>query len=543
MLRFDAALFAPVLAASLAACAGPTTQLAAVAPEGVRSEQLKQQQLVIESDLRQQQRVEDVGQALLAAATPFCGTALAPRVGVRFANLHSFPREYQEAARSLGFTDTLVIVGVAQGSTAARSGFSLGDRVVALDGGPAPRGPNAVSLLARAYAPRLTLEQGDTRFLADVSSDDPPARVAARAGGQLQVVMPADTVCGFNLAAVRREELNAWADGVNVTVTSAMLRFVADDDELAAVLAHEIAHNVMRHVQAQPTTGAIIDSAAAIRGANAQGELTKLGANVGSTVFSQDFEREADYVGMYLLARAGRPIARVPSLWRRMAQENPGSKYASSHPTTADRFVRLEQVAGEIEQKIARREDLRPEMGGASPPTRNTVAETPPTTPPTRAPVKRASSNTSTVLVDRPQRPGAPVEVDKFHSPPTRISSAGEAPLSTTTIIRSDSVSYTFGPPAPRDGMSLAQVRRRAREAFEDGREALDHRLYEWAENRFREAVLYDGSEARYHAALGTILLKRGKRVEAEAVLTAAVLLDIENADYRQLLIDARQRP
>jgi hypothetical protein len=553
MSRLDAVLFASAAALTVA-CARPTTQLGTIAPEAVRTEQLKQQQLVIEWDLRQQQRVDDVGHGLLAAATPFCGAAVVPRVGARFANVHSFSREYQEAARSLGFTDTLVIVGVAQGSTAARSGFSPGDRVVAVDGGPAPSGPDAVSLLARAFAarpahaPRLTLEQGGTRFLADVvSSDDPAAASAARVGAQLRVSMPADTVCAFNLVAARNDQLNAWADGVNVTVTSAMLRFVADDDELAAVLAHEIAHNAMRHVQAQQKNaamggllGAIIDVAAATQGVNTQGELTKLGANVGSTVYSQDFEREADYVGMYLLARAGRPIVKVPNLWRRMAQENPASiKYASTHPTTAERFVRLEQVAREIEQKIAAGEDLRPEMRGESPSPGRTVAQG----PSNKTAANRAASKTSAVLIDRPQRPAALVEVPKYEPPTTQTSSAGDVALiSTTTITRPDSVSYTFGPPAPRNGLSLAQVRRRAREAFDDGREALELRLYERAENRFREAVFYDGGEARYHAALGAILLKRGKRVEAEAVLTAAVLLDVENAEYRQLLVEARKR-
>jgi hypothetical protein len=504
------------------ACAKPTTQLAAIAPQAVRAEQLEQQQLVIEWDLRRQQRVDDVGHALLAAATPFCGGALAPRAGVRFANVHSFSPEYQDVARSLGFTDTLVIVGVAQGSTAASLGFSLGDRVLALDGGPPPSGPNAVSLLARAfatrstYAPRLTLEQGDTRFLADVvSRDDPVVGGVARAGGQLRVAMPADTVCAFNLVVTRADELNAWADGVNVMVTSAMLRFLADDDELAAVLAHEIAHNAMHRVQAQQDT------------------------TIGrSTVFSQDVEREADYVGMYLLARAGRPTAKVPNLWRRMAQEHPGSKYASSHPTTAERFVRLERVTGEIEQKIARGEDLRPDMGGAPPSPRSALAQTPAKT----AAANRRAPRTSTVLVDRSQRTDALV-VPKYEPPPTVIASAGEvAPISTTTIWRSDSVSYTFGPPVPRNGLTIAQVRRRAREAFDDGREALELRLYERAEDRFHEAVLYDGSEARYHAALGAILLKRGKSVAAEAVLTAAVLLDIENAEYRRLLVEARKR-
>jgi beta-barrel assembly-enhancing protease len=529
MSRFEAALCVSLLAASAAACAGPTRQLASVAPEPVRAEQYKKQQVVIESDLRQQQRVNDVGHALLAAGTPFCGGALAPNTGVRFANVHSFSREEQDAARSLGFTDTLIVVGVASGSTAARSGFSVGDRVVALDGGPPPSGPNAVTLLTDAFAarpahaPRLTLEQGGTRFLGDVVSGDVVSGDAAsgsgvaRVGGQLRVAMPADTVCAFNLVAARSDELNASADGVNVTVTSAMLRFVADDDDLAAVLAHQIAHNAMRHVQAsqQDTTS-------------------------GRTrVFSLDLEREADSVGMYLLARAGRPTARVPNLWRRIGREHLGNnKYASAHPTTPERFLTLEQMTGEIQRKIARGEELRPEPRGAL----TSPGTAPAQTAARSTTAKRGASRTSTVIVDR-SRQTAALEVPKYEPPPPLIASSGEvSPMSTTTIWRSDSVSYTFGPPVPRNGLTVAQARRRAREAFDDGREAVELRLYERAEDRFREAVLYDGSDARYHGALGAMLLKRGKVVEAEAVLSAAVLLDVENAEYRRLLLDARKR-
>jgi Flp pilus assembly protein TadD len=78
---------------------------------------------------------------------------------------------------------------------------------------------------------------------------------------------------------------------------------------------------------------------------------------------------------------------------------------------------------------------------------------------------------------------------------------------------------------------------------YQDGGEALELRLYEQAEAKYREAVLYDGGEPRYHAALGAILLKRGKIAAAEAALSAAVLLDVENAEYRRLLTEARRRP
>ena len=460
----------------------------------------------------------------------------------------------------MGFSDTLVVVGVAAGSAAERAGFAVGDRVVAMDGGAPPVGPTGLPTLARQLQVRrvpgtsLTLERGTLGF----SSSETPSRDTTLArprlsSAVLRTAVPSDTVCSYNLIAARKDELNAWADGTNVTVTSAMLRFVADDDELAAALAHEIAHNAMRHVQAQQKNaalgglfGAIIDIAAATQGVNTQGEFTKTGINVGSIVFSQDFEREADYVGMYLLARAGRSTVRAANLWRRMAQENPGSiKYASTHPTTAERFVRLEQASREIEQKIARGEELRPEMRGAPAPAgrqTSVASATPPTTTASTAPSPKPSAPPERSVAAAKSQVARPASVTQESAGSVAVEPA-TARSSYTTLEVSDSIKYTFGPAAPRNGLTTSQARRRALQAYQDGGEALELRLYEQAEARYREAVLYDGGEARYHAALGAILLKRGKIAAAEAALSAAVLLDVENAEYRRLLTEARSRP
>jgi len=489
-----------LIAVSVGACATAGTRPTPATPESVHAAQLEQQRLLIARDLRQQRRVDEVGHKLLAAATPFCAGAAASGTGVRFANVHSFPSSYEEAARGLGFSDTVIIVSVARGSAAARAGITVGDRVIGVNDATTPRGPNAASVLARAIAagvptaPRLTLRHGDTTFFMDASARSEARGRSATPATDTRVSLPADTVCGYNLIASRKDEVNAWSDGSNVTVTSAMLRFVVDNDELAAVLAHQIAHNALGHIQVQQRStidgsfGAIVDTSAVVRAANAGATNGRQPLDVTSVVFSQDQERDADDVAMYLLSRVGRPVPEVTNLWRHVAQQNPTNvKYAGVHPTSKARLVRLERTEREMPEKIAR---------GAMP--------------------------TPALMSAR--------AVDAMES------------LSTYELSAGDSVSYTFGPPVARDGLTLTEVRRRALQAYQDGNEALELRLYDQAEARYREAVLYDGSEARYHAALGATMLKRGKRAEAEAVLSAAVLLDVDNAEYRRLLVMARQR-
>jgi len=500
MPHFSSPRTAFLVAVWVSACATAGTQHAPATPETVHAAQLQQQEVLITRDLRQQRRVDDVGHTLLAVATPYCVGAVTSGTGVRFANVNSFPSTYEDAARAVGFSDTVIIVSVARGSAAARAGIEVGDRVVGVNDGTAPRGPNAASQLARAIAaraataPRLTLHHGDTTFLMDASGRSEPRATSGAPASDTHITVPADTICGYNLIASRKDEINAWADGSNVTVTSAMMRFVVDNDELAAVLAHGIAHNALGHVQAQQQStidgsfGAIVDTSAAVRTMNANGETGRQPLDVGSLVFSQVQERDADDVAMYLLGRAGRPVNEVTNLWRHVAQHNPANvKYVGLHPTTKARLARLERVEREMPGKIARGE--RPTPAVATP---NVVGAT--------------------------------------------------ESLAMYELSAGDSVSYTFGPPVARDGLTLAEVRRRALQAYQDGNEALELRLYDQAEARYREAVLYDGSEPRYHAALGATLLKRGKRAEAEAVLSAAVLLDVDNAEYRRLLVAARQR-
>jgi predicted Zn-dependent protease len=77
--------------------------------------------------------------------------------------------------------------------------------------------------------------------------------------------------------------------------------------------------------------------------------------------YSQDFESEADYVGMYFMRRAGFDIDDVEAVWRRMAVEHPESiRLAYTHPTTAERFLVLARTRDEIRTKEASGEPLVP---------------------------------------------------------------------------------------------------------------------------------------------------------------------------------------
>lgn len=381
-------LMIPCLILSLAAaCAAPTSQIATVSTDEMRAEQLKQQAFVVRADLADQQRVLDVGFPLLRAALPICGQgATTTRAGVYFANQYAAGKDYQSAVRALGFSDTLTVIAVVKGSGAERAGIVAGDRLIHVAGRPAPVGKNALKDLNEEFA---RIRNADSNYALGIRHAPPGAWPSSVTSGhdvtqqatgaptasdssmmsEVTITAAPDTVCDYSLVSLRSTELNAFADGKIVYVTSAMLRFAASDDELAIVLGHEIAHNAMHHMDAKKRNaglgalfGAVLDGVAASQGVYTGGSFSQNFAAMGSQVFSQQFESEADYVGLYVLARSGRPFANSADFWRRMGAENPGSiKFASSHPTTAERFLRLEKATTEIQQKQASGAALLPE--------------------------------------------------------------------------------------------------------------------------------------------------------------------------------------
>ena len=76
-----------------------------------------------------------------------------------------------------------------------------------------------------------------------------------------------------------------------------------------------------------------------------------------------DFEKEADYVGAYYVARAGYNVVGAERLWRAFAQEDPKQMvYAGLHPTSPERFVQMQKTNEEILRKRQLNQSLTPEM-------------------------------------------------------------------------------------------------------------------------------------------------------------------------------------
>jgi predicted Zn-dependent protease len=146
--------------------------------------------------------------------------------------------------------------------------------------------------------------------------------------------------------------INAWAlPGGKVAVYTGLLNLGLSDDELAAVLAHEIGHAIAQHSRERMSEALGINLGLSVLGASGkmsdatlQAVNVALGIGVGLP-FNRKQESEADYIGLDLMARAGYDPRAALSLWQKMSKAAGGSKtpeFLSTHPSTERRMRDIE---------------------------------------------------------------------------------------------------------------------------------------------------------------------------------------------------------
>jgi metalloendopeptidase OMA1, mitochondrial len=153
-------------------------------------------------------------------------------------------------------------------------------------------------------------------------------------------------------------QINAFAmAGGKVGVFSGLFKIAKTDDELASVIAHEIAHVTAKHVHEKlsrelavgtvGTVGAIGGMATGVPliTVDALSQVYGLGTGIGGFAFDRAKEKEADYVGLMYMARAGYdPQAAVrvlEALETESANDPVQPALLSTHPTHPQRIIQL----------------------------------------------------------------------------------------------------------------------------------------------------------------------------------------------------------
>jgi len=143
--------------------------------------------------------------------------------------------------------------------------------------------------------------------------------------------------------------VNAWAlPGGKCAVYTGLLPVAKNEDGLAIVMAHEVAHVIARHGAERAShsmIGAVGVAGMAMTDMDKRDKLIVLSAyGLGLALpFSRTQESEADQLGLYIAADAGFDPREAIPLWRRMGKEKKGAppEFMSTHPSSKTRIQQL----------------------------------------------------------------------------------------------------------------------------------------------------------------------------------------------------------
>lgn len=172
----------------------------------------------------------------------------------------------------------------------------------------------------------------------------------------------------FNL--IDSETINAFClPGGKVAFYTGILAVAQNEDAIAGIMGHEIAHATLRHggermtqnilAQGGMTAAALGLSLGGLDEATSTNVMGAIGAGIqygGLLPYSREHESEADLVGLRYMIEAGYDPNEVPKLWERMAalsSERP-SEFMSTHPDPLKRAETIRQAIPQMMREAGR---------------------------------------------------------------------------------------------------------------------------------------------------------------------------------------------
>lgn len=258
--------------------------------------------------LERYQRLERVGATLRLAAEPLCDGPRTAVLGVVAVTFDQLPLPLREAAfEGYGVDDLPRILWVDPDLAADRAGVLAGDTLLSIDG--------------RQIDSAASLEP-----LRDPGDTKPMVVELERDGDVFRVNVDFQPGCTRAVRLEVLDRIDAFSDDDRIVVYTGMLRFVENDDELAVILAHELAHQLLGHEAGD-----------------------------------DGIETDADRLGLQLTALAGYDVSVAEGLVRRMGREFPHAleeRVSHSHPGAKDRAESMRAQSDEILDRLARGEPL-----------------------------------------------------------------------------------------------------------------------------------------------------------------------------------------
>lgn len=267
-------------------------------------------------------RLATIAHRLVTANAPLCRD-LTPATGLVLHAVNQYDAATTDTARQVfGFATPVAVEAVVPSSAAARAGLRHDDSVAAIGG---------TVLSAKATAP----SSADRDKALDVleRQGTPVAVTIERDGKRQDVAIAAPMGCRARFEVLLGPQMTAQADSRIVQIG---VRFFEKyrDEETAVIVAHELAHIILRHRDRLETAG--------VKG----GLLGEIGRNAR---LGQQTELEADELGVVLLRNAGYDPNSAARFWEAHGGDIDGGVFRSrTHPATAKRIAAMRATAAAI---------------------------------------------------------------------------------------------------------------------------------------------------------------------------------------------------
>lgn len=212
------------------------------------------------------------------------------------------------------------------------------------------------NMSAQSYVATLKEADNKKKLNTDPIKLERVRTISNRLIKQTTVFRPDANTWKWEVNVEQNDQLNAYCmpGGKIMVFTGLMDKLQTSDDELAAVIGHEIAHALREHgrermsIAAVQQVGLVGLAAMASTSKNKAAGLGVQAAAMGTTLFfalpnSREQEREADKMGLELSARSGYNPNAAITLWKKMSEQG-GSKppeFLSTHPSNEHRIEDL----------------------------------------------------------------------------------------------------------------------------------------------------------------------------------------------------------
>ena len=212
-------------------------------------------------------------------------------------------------------------------------------------------------MYAQSY--QETLNEASQAGVLDKSSANAKrvSAIAKRLIGQVSVFRPDAAQWAWDANVIDSDELNAnCGPGGKIIVYSGLIdQLKLTDDELAAVMGHEIAHALREHGREAMSKAYAVQMGTQLGSLLGAGNESLQLANTGVEYLmtlpnSRANENEADLIGLELSARAGYDPNAAISLWQKMSKASEGAppEFMSTHPSSSSRIASLQAAIPKV---------------------------------------------------------------------------------------------------------------------------------------------------------------------------------------------------